>query len=90
MVQIFTPPSVNIHTHSVNIHTPAHSHVCVRSCNVLEYDMDLLRHALGASTPPQCGAEKLASNVLSHISIESGEAENDKGYETTSWIDVVD
>ena len=52
MVHSFTPPSVNIHTHSVNIHTPAHSHVCVRSCNVLEYDMDLLRHALGASTPP--------------------------------------
>ena len=28
--------------------------------------------------------------MLPHISIESGEAENEKGYETTSWIDIFD
>ena len=33
---------------------------------------------------------EMASEVLSHISLESGEAENDKGYETTSWIDIFD
>ena len=33
---------------------------------------------------------EMASEVLSHISLESGEAENEKGYETTSWIDIFD
>ena len=32
----------------------------------------------------------MASEVLSHISLASGEAENDKGYKTTSWIDIFD
>ena len=32
----------------------------------------------------------MASEVLSNISLELGEAENDKGYETTSWIDIVE
>ena len=33
---------------------------------------------------------EMASDVLSHISLELGEAENDKGYETTSWTDIFD
>ena len=33
---------------------------------------------------------EMASDVLSHISLESGEAENDKGYETTSSCTIVE
>ena len=33
---------------------------------------------------------EMASEVLPHISIESGEAENEKGYETTSSCTIVD